>query len=354
MSKLFLVIDGSALMCHGYYATLPYEVKTARTEEEKERFYHLIEHNRNGVYTNGINAFLIFIYGLIRITKPDYIAVCFDKSRQETFRREMYPDYKAQRSHKPEPLQKQMANIKIFLKAVGIPVLEDAYYEADDFAGSLCKTFEGGEDEVQVRFLTKDKDYFQLISDYTKGWMLVSNDTRTELISKYGEKEGIPYGIYEYDANIVKSEYGVLPSQIADWKGITGDASDNLPGIRGVADKTTIPLLQHYGSLESILCAVNNAREKGFVSDLKDFWKLTLGISRPPIENIVNGAEMGLLCKDLATIKTDLDVGTIEDYAINVNYDKFLSLCKTLELTDLRENVEEWLQDISMDEEYDL
>ena len=88
--KMFVVIDGSALMCVSYYGNLPLEVKQAKTEEEKANYYHLIEQTSNGVYTNGIRGFLNTLMGILERQKPEYLAICFDESRTTTFRRKLY------------------------------------------------------------------------------------------------------------------------------------------------------------------------------------------------------------------------------------------------------------------------
>lgn len=333
MNNQFIVIDGSALMCVAYYGSLPDEVKRAKTEEEKENAYQYIEKNSKGIYINGMKGFINCILNILEFQSPSHMAICFDESRNTTFRRELFPDYKAHRPVTPEPLSKQMQNIRTFLKAINIPVLLSKEYEADDYAGSLCKTFER---IIPMRFMTKDRDYLQLISPYTKGWMMLASEAKyNELAEKYGIQENIPFACYEFDTDIVKQEYGITPAQITDWKGISGDASDNLPGIKGVSDKSAIPLLTHYGTLEAIQQAISDAEEMDTIEQLKSFWKEKLGITRPPITLLKEGKDSGSLCKELATIKTDLDVGEIEDYEVNINLEMLKNLSIKLELEDI-------------------
>lgn len=348
---MFVVIDGSSLMCVSYYGNLPDEVKQAKTEEEKEDSYRFLEQSSNGVYTNGIKAFLNNLLSIIEQFRPTHIAICFDKSRETTFRREILDTYKGQRPTSPEPLSKQMKNIQTLLKAIHIPILLDEKYEADDFAGSIVKSFE---EQIPMYFYTKDKDYLQLVSPYTKGWMMLHSEARyNQLADKYGEREDIPFGTYEFDEDLVFEEYGLTPSQITDWKGISGDPSDNLPGIKGVSDKSAIPLLNHYGSLENIIAAVKEAETNNALDKLKIFWKTELGINRPPITNILNGYEQGLLCKELATIKTDLNVGPLEQYETNINFSLLKDLLVKLEIEDLIPRVEGHLYQPDFTYEYD-
>lgn len=340
---MFVVIDGSSLMCVSYYGNLPDEVKYAKTEEEKQAAYEYIERNSKGVYINGIKAFVNTLLNIVEALDPSHIAICFDKSRATTFRREMYADYKGQRTPSPEPLSKQMQNIQTLLKAVRIPILLSEEYEADDYVGSICKKFE---QQIPVRFMTKDKDYLQLISPWTKGWMMLHSEAKyNQLVEKYGYQDNVPFGCYEFDEEKVFAEYGVDPDQVADWKGISGDPSDNLPGIKGVSDKSAIPLLRYYDNLENIVAAVEEAEANGSTEQLKQFWKTQLGITRPPIANILAGKEQGKLCKELATIKTDLDVGNLYDYEVDINYSLFRDLAEKLELNDLIPRLESHLND---------
>ena len=326
---MFLVIDGSALMCVAYYGNLPLEVKQAKTEEEKSQYYHLVEQNNAGVYTNGIKGFLNTLMEIIEQQNPEYIAVCFDASRSTTFRRRLFPDYKGQRGETPDPLKRQMANIKTILKNVGIPILESEEYEADDYAGSIIRQFEGT--DMPVR------------SNDTKGWILVGSEAKIdELSQKYGYQSlaKVPYGCYEYDENVLYNEYGLTPSQIPDWKGLSGDASDNIPGIKGVADKSAIPLLQHYGSFESIYADVNACETEADEENLKQKWKEELGIKRPPGSAFRDYKMQGYLSKYLAEIKTDLPVGEPEYYKSNINFEKLQALATRLELCDLANRIE--------------
>jgi len=339
-NDLFVVIDGSALMCVCYYGNLPEEVKLAKTDEEKENAYQFIEQSSKGVFTNGMKSFLNTILSIIENQNPSHLAICFDENRESTFRRQMYKDYKRQRPQTPVPLAKQMRNIQTLLRAIGIPILSSAEFEADDYAGSLCKHFEN---EIPVRFMTKDRDYLQLISENTKGWMMThSENAWLKLCDKYGTpgEYDVPFGCYEFDKDIVYGEYGLYPSQITDWKGISGDVSDNIPGIKGISDKNAIPLLQEYETLEGIISAVETAEKNDTLSELKMEWKTNLGLSRPPISPFLSGKEDGLFCKQLATIKTDLDIGVLEDYKTDINFSLLKDLAIKLEIFDIIPRIE--------------
>lgn len=322
---MFIVIDGSALMCQQYYGSLPESIKFAKTDEEKEAHYNEIPHTEDGLYTNAICGYLQTLLGLLYYQGADHIAVCLDTSRETTFRRQIYPEYKAQRQPTPFPLVQQLQMIRSITRELGIQVLESPEFEADDYAGTLARKFEGVE---QVCLLTKDRDYLQLVDDNVHVWLPQPLEKLERLREKYGISESCPPGYHEYTKEIVFDEIGVWPEQITDWKGISGDPSDNLPGVKGVADKTAIPLLEEYGTLEAIYgaidaCMDDEKKEK----ELVDYWKEKYLLKRSPMKNLKEGKDLGLLCKELAKIKTDVPIDErIETYNAPTEFYAFIDL----------------------------
>lgn len=311
---MFLIIDGSSLLTSSYYGNLPKEVLMAKTEEEKKANYNKILHSKNGKYTNAIYTMSKSLVKMLKEQKPDYIAVVFDKSRN-TFRRFMYPGYKAQRGETPEPLKEQFVAMEDILKASGFMVLYSDNYEADDYAGSIMDKFAGKE---PIRLLTKDHDYMQLVNDSldVKLWLLLnSKESLQKAIAACGDSQeslNKPDRSYELGEKEVENLEGVLPYQIPEIKGICGDTSDNIPGIRGVSDKTAVPLLKKYRTLDTIYQEIQNRDEKELAAE----WK-GLGIKRNPIKQFKEGKEIGRLSVNLATIRRNIPVPeSIEDYAV--------------------------------------
>ena len=310
---MFVIIDGSGLMCTQYYGTLPEEVRynqksfgTPEAYEEalKNALPKSYYPDGSFEYTNGVQGYLQSLLSILYRFKPEHIAVCFDASRAKTFRREMSADYKAQRSKTPEPLSMQMRLAKKLTEELGIPMLEHERFEADDFAGTLAKRYACENEEV--RLLTKDRDYFQLIDDHIHGWIMQPDKKIEELVDKYGECNSAPLGSYEYTPEIVESEIGVGPNLIVDWKALAGDPSDNIPGVKGVGDKAAIPLLKAYGSLMDIYDNVPDAGNIQAIEVVKRMWKQDFGIARPPVQALIDGKDSAFLSEQLATIKTDV------------------------------------------------
>lgn len=259
MENQLIIIDGSSMLVTAYYGNLPKALLFEKDPEKKKELYSQIMKNEHGRYTNALYVMCRTLDKIMAEQKPSHIAIVFDTTR-DTFRREIYPEYKGNRGETPEPLKEQFISAEKMLHEMGYPVFFSTEYEADDLAGSLAKRFES---EIQVRIITKDHDYLQLVTDNTLLWLLQKDqDTATKLMRKYESpcdeedfKElmaSIPAKAFEVTKEKCLSEYGCRPEQVPDLKGIVGDASDNIPGIKGVSSAAS-PLLAEYGTLEAIM-----------------------------------------------------------------------------------------------------
>ncbi len=214
MSQKLVLIDGHALAYRAFHA-LPEDMKTAQ-----------------GELTNAIYGFTSMLLSVLRDEQPTHIAVTFDKGR--TFRHDMYADYKAHRAKMPDEMRSQMARVRQVVETLGIPVFEREGYEADDLLGTLAR--QAGEQGVDTLIVTGDMDLLQLVDEHTR-----------VLTSRWRFSDTVVY-----DLEGVKRRYGLPPAQLIDLKAIMGDKSDNIPGVRGVGEKTGVKLLKQYGSLEVI------------------------------------------------------------------------------------------------------
>ena len=183
MKDYLLLIDGSSLLTTQFFGNLPREIMFAKTLEEKEQFFPKIMQTSDGCYTNAVYGFVRTLARILKDLTPGYLAVAWDISR-DTFRRELYPDYKGTRTEMLYPLKTQFALCQYVLEQLSIPQFLDSRYEADDFCGTLAERFEG---EVPVRILTKDNDYLQLVTEQTNLWLMHSTAEKTsEIYKKYG------------------------------------------------------------------------------------------------------------------------------------------------------------------------
>jgi len=196
------------------------------------RAYFAIRHlsSPNGFPTNALYGFTQMLLKVIKDRRPDHIAVVFDVGRT-TFRTDLYPDYKANRTAMPDDLIPQIAPIKEMVRAFNIPVLELAGYEADDIIGTIARECE--ERGMEAVVVTGDKDLMQIVSE------------RVTLLDTMKEKAS---GVAE-----VQERFGVGPDGVVDILGLAGDSSDNIPGVPGIGEKTAIKLIQEFGSLDTLL-----------------------------------------------------------------------------------------------------
>ena len=247
-----VLIDGHALAFRAFYA-LPADMATAR-----------------GELTNAVYGFTSMLLNAIRDEKPDYLIVAFDTGR--TFRHDEYAEYKAHRSRMPQELADQMERIRQIVEAMNIPIVEAEGFEADDVLGALSQ--QAAEQDLATLIVTGDSDILQLITPHVRVLLTGHrfSDTKT------------------YNEDSVRQRYGLEPKQLIDFKSLVGDSSDNIPGVRGVGDKTATPLLQKYGTIESIydhLDEITSTRAKNALE---------------------KGHDAAILSKRLVTIRTDVPV----------------------------------------------
>ena len=251
--RLFL-LDAMALVYRAYFAYIRAPLR-----------------NSKGESTSAVFGFITFLNKILEDEKPDHIAVVFD-TKAPTFRHKMYKQYKATRQEIPEDMPPQIDMIKKVVKAYNIPLLELDGYEADDIIGTLAKRAE--KEKVQTFMVTSDKDYMQLISDRVKMYKPGQQGNEAEIVGFEG----------------VKAKFGVTPDKVIDVLALIGDKSDNVPGVPGVGEKTAIPLVQQYGSLENILKNVEKIPQNGVR------------------EKISANKELALLSKKLVTIETNTPI----------------------------------------------
>ncbi len=262
--RLFL-LDAYALIFRGYYAL----IKNPTI-------------NSKGVDTSAVLGFMNSLFDVIRRERPNHLAVCFDKDGSHE-RTQLFPDYKANRDATPDAIKISVPIIQSILKAMHIPCVEISGMEADDIIGTLAQQAE--KQDYQVFMVTPDKDFGQLVSENIFMYRPARMGNAIEI-----------WGIPE-----VQARFGVeRPEQVIDYLGMMGDASDNIPGLPGVGEKTAKKFLAEFGTMENLLANTHK-------------------ISGKMREKIEENAALGLLSKKLATICVDCDVTFDEkDYELSM------------------------------------
>ena len=342
-NDFLLLIDGSSLLSTQFFGSLPRQILFAKTIEEKEKFYDKILQTSDGFYTNGVFGFVKYLLKIIRELKPSHIAITWDLSRN-TFRREIYPEYKANRGETMAPLSDQFAICQEVVKALGIAQFMSGTYEADDFCGTLAEKFKS---EIPVFIMTKDNDYLQLVDENTKLWLMHSSAEKTdELYKKYGIDKltvNAPDRCFVYDRELIKKEFGIEPENVNSLKGIMGDPSDNIKGVPGVGEATARLLIGKYHTVDG-LYKVIDGKDKKELDEIKKLWKEELGINRSPLSYLLKtsdtelvGEKSARLSEELATIKKDIDTTGVEldDLRTNIDFKNAAKVIKALEFNSI-------------------
>lgn len=263
-SPSLLIVDSFALLFRGFYATA---------------VHGNFMKNSQGLYTNGLYQFTRYLLDAIEKFKPSHIVCAFDMG-SETFRTNMYPEYKANREAPPKELIPQFDQLWELVEAFNIPCIGQVGYEADDVIGSIAKKF--SEEEVEVNILTGDGDTLQLIDEQT---------TVTLMKKGFGNYEQVQlHNLFELKG--VKHPY-----QIVEMKGLMGDASDNIPGCPGVGPKTAQKLIAEHDTIDGVFERIDEIKGK-----LK--------------ERLLENRDLIYLSRDLATIRTDMDISLSLDRCI--------------------------------------
>ncbi len=247
MTKL-LLIDGNSIINRAYFALPPLNDKEGR--------------NVNAVY-----GFVNILFKVVQDFAPDKLVVAFDK-RGHNFRKDIYPEYKANRKGMPDDLANQMPVLHQLLQVMQVTVAEKEGVEADDIIGTITQNFDG-----ESFIVSGDRDMFQLVSDKI-----------TVLFTKRGVTD-----VEKVTPEVLKTSYNLTPSQVVEYKALRGDTSDNIPGVKGIGEKTAMSLLDKYGNIDNLYENVD--KEKGALHD-----------------KLVEGREMAYISRTLAKIVRNADI----------------------------------------------
>ncbi len=258
--KRLIVIDGNALVHRAYHALPPLTIK-------------------KGELVNAVYGFLLVFFRVLKEFQPDYVVATFDLPGP-TFRHKKFKEYKAKRVKAPDDLYEQIPKIKNILREFNIPIFEKQGFEADDLIGTIA--FQAPRKQaypaIETIIVTGDLDALQLINKNTKVFAL-----------RRGIKDAVLY-----DKEKVEERYGgVKPEQMADFKGLKGDPSDNIPGVTGVGEKTAIKLIQQFGNLENLY---------------KELEKENVQIQDSLKEKLLEYRDQALFSKTLATIELNVPI----------------------------------------------
>lgn len=289
--KKFLIIDGSSIFYRAFHALPPLTAPS-------------------GEPTGAVVGFANILLKMLREREPDFAAVALDTAKK-TFRNEIFPEYKATRQKMPDELAAQLPLLKELIDVIGIKTCAAAGYEADDIIGTLATQ---ASENFRVEILTGDRDALQLI-----------NATTTVLLNKKNATE-------IYDEEKFSAEYGFAPPLLVDFKGLGGDTSDNIPGVKGIGEKTAATLVQTFGTVENVLSRRAEIKQKRIRAALETF------------------ADNALMSKRLAQITRDVPNITFDAENFTVNPDLNLAdeFCNRYAFTIIKRKIHELFGEINL------
>ncbi len=288
MKKVFL-IDGMSMAYKAYFAFISRPLRNSK--------------NQN---TSAVFGFLSSLMKILENEKPDYIAVAFD-TKEKTFRHEKFPDYKANRQLIPDDMIYQLDYIKNILEAMDVKIITAPGFEADDIIGTLANQFK--QKNVNSYLVTPDKDFLQLVENGIYVYKPLKKSVEDAEI---------------YDSKKVQQEYEITPEQFIDFLALTGDPTDNIPGVKGIGEKTAIELIKQFGSLDIIY------------SNLDKISKASLK------QKLIEGKELANLSRELVTIRKNIPLNVnLEELKISSpDISKLEALLNELEIKTFNKRLE--------------
>jgi len=282
MANRLIIIDSNALLHRAFHALPPLMTKS-------------------GQETGAVYGYLLTLFKAMNDLKPDYVVACFD-TKMPTFRHEMFKDYKAQRPQTPSGIVLQIPITKEVLEAFKIPVFAKEGVEADDLIATICAK----SSDMEIYIISGDLDNTQLVNENVKVYTLGKGIKDTVI----------------YDINKVRERFGVEPSQMVDFKALTGDVSDNIPGVEGIGKKTAAEIIQKYGNIKN----------------LYDELATDTAVLKPKVKEMLKqNKESALMSRQLAQMKNNVDINfIIEDCKFgNFDRNKVEDIFKRLEFNSL-------------------
>jgi len=252
-TKRLIIIDSNALLHRAFHALPPLTTKT-------------------GQETGAVYGFLLTLFKAITDLKADYVVACFD-TKMPTFRHEMFKDYKAQRPATPTGIISQIPVAKEVLATLGIPVFAKEGVEADDLIATICAKVS----DMDIFIVSGDLDNTQLVNGKIKVYTLGKGIKDTVI----------------YDINKVRERFGVDPVQMVDYKALTGDTSDNIPGVEGIGKKTAAEIIQKYGDIKNLYQELST----------------DTAVLKPKVKEMLKqNKDSALMSRDLAQMKNDVEI----------------------------------------------
>lgn len=301
MKNKLVIFDGTSLVADSYYKGLTEEVVNATTIDEKEDAYKTLLKSNSGKYINAVQGFFKTFLRVIDVQKPNHVVVVWGTSRKTNYRRlEIYEHYKNDKLDMDTPLKEQLNTVQNILDKLHVAQYSSDKFEALDLAGSLAFKFK---DELDSCIVARNSNVLQL-ADICNIWLKTSKVQ--ELADEFNiDLSGLPKGFISFDEQMVLNVKGLTPSQYIDYKALIGNSYVGIPGVKEIGEKTALPLIQEYGSIENIYYEISSM-DKDELIFLNEVFRNELGITTNPIPKLLKYKNEAFISRDLVRIRTNI------------------------------------------------
>lgn len=297
-----VIIDGSSILTDAYYKNMPEELSKAKTEEEKEEAFKLLEKNENGQYIGAIRGLFATIFDAVDKLNPTHITVVWGASRKNNIRKEIYPSYKSDMNTMDEPLREQFKTAQVLLSPL-VKQFTSSKYEAIDLAGTIADKLKS---KAEVSILARNNNYLQLVDIAT---VYMKTSSAEKLIEENSlDASIIPNGYFKYTKDTLKYVKDLEPIQVLGFNALIGNTSSKVPGVKGVGATTALPVIKKFSTIENLYYQIENLSNSELISIWKD-----IGV-RNPTKKLIENKENAFISNKLLSIIKDVYV---EDEDIN-------------------------------------
>lgn len=342
-----LILDGTSLVNDSYNCTLTKEMEeanhlydSAKTEDEKENAlkakkeaYKTLLQSTSGEFINAVQEFFKNFLEILDKQNPSHVVVAWGTPRATNYKREIFDGYKNNNKEMDEPLKQQFESIKGILNEIGVAQYRSEKYEALDIAGSIANKFKN---VLPTCIVARNQNSLQLCNNSTV-WLKTSS--RDKLSEQYNlNLDNVAEKFMEYTDYRVNLIHQLTPTEFVDYRALIGNPSSGIPGVKGIGEKSALPIIKHFGSLENMYRKIHEVKEddlknpkdnimKKYIKHLKE----VSDIKRFSIDTLLDCEEDAFISKKLVSIKTDI---LLEDKQLDINIDKII-LVKEMKRYDL-------------------
>lgn len=310
--KIVAIIDALSILVDAYYSSIPEALAKAKTQEEREEAFKLLETDENGRYIGAIRGLFCAIFDAVDKLNPTHLTVVWGTSRKTNIRKDIYANYKADANNMDEPLRQQIKTAQILLSSL-VKQFTSNKYEAIDLAGTIADKLK---DKAEIHILARNNNYLQLTDIAT---VYIKTPMAERLIEEHNlDTNTIPNSFFKYTKETLKYVKDLEPQQVLGFNALVGNPSSGIPGVKGVGATTALPVIKKYSTINNLYSQIENST----IEELVAIWK-SIGV-RNPTSKLLQGKENALISEKLLSICKDVYVedNELDDIENKITLDK--------------------------------